>query len=112
MYLAATDNGNPLVGLLILVIALGLYFLPAIVAIRRHHQDGMVFVLNLFLGWTLIGWVVAMAIAVGSESKPVIQPAPQVAAPIMSPDGQSWWDGYKWQPLATPRKALYKPPQD
>src|ERR1700680_252039 len=45
-------------------ILLALYFLPAIVASARgHHNSGSIFVLNLFLGWTLIGWVIALAMA-------------------------------------------------
>lgn len=38
-----------------------LYFLPAITAWARKHQNMMaIFVLNLLLGWTLLGWAVAM----------------------------------------------------
>jgi hypothetical protein len=38
-----------------------LYFLPTMVAFsRKHHNSGALFVLNLFLGWTFLGWVVAM----------------------------------------------------
>jgi len=34
------------------------YFIPALIAMGRHHQNAAaIFVLNLFLGWTLIGWV-------------------------------------------------------
>ena len=37
-----------------------LYFLPFIVAwLRGHHNKASIFLLNLFLGWTGIGWVVA-----------------------------------------------------
>jgi len=39
-----------------------LYFLPTVVARRRAiKNDGGVILLNLFLGWTLIGWLVALA---------------------------------------------------
>jgi hypothetical protein len=39
----------------------GLYFFPAIVAACRHHwNQNAIFMLNLFLGWTFIGWVVAL----------------------------------------------------
>ena len=46
------------------LIVLVLYFLPSIVAAARKvtHQ-GSVIVINLFLGWTFIGWVVALAMA-------------------------------------------------
>ena len=45
-------------GWIILVFLLFPYFLPTIVAFaRRKDNAGGVFVLNSFLGWTLIGWV-------------------------------------------------------
>jgi Superinfection immunity protein len=51
-------------GLLLLGVIVLVYFLPAVVASRRQVPNaGSVFVLNLFLGWTLIGWVVALAMA-------------------------------------------------
>ena len=37
------------------------YFLPAIVGFcRKHHQAWTIFALNLVLGWTVVGWIVAM----------------------------------------------------
>ena len=37
------------------------YFLPTIVAFARSKRDLLsIFLLNLFLGWTLIGWIVAL----------------------------------------------------
>jgi hypothetical protein len=37
------------------------YFLPSIIAFARSKRDLLsIFFLNLFLGWTLIGWVVAL----------------------------------------------------
>ncbi|WP_457302447.1 superinfection immunity protein [Phyllobacterium sp. P5_D12] len=37
------------------------YFFPAIVAAaRRQNNATAIFVLNLFLGWTLLGWVIAL----------------------------------------------------
>lgn len=48
---------------------LGAYFLPNIIAaLRQHPQHGSIFVINLFLGWTLIGWVVALAMSVSHIS--------------------------------------------
>lgn len=44
-----------------IVFLLLLYGLPAIVAIsRRHHQTLAISVLNLLLGWTILGWVGAI----------------------------------------------------
>ena len=58
--------------LILFIILVGLYFLPSIAAIQREKNTGMVFVLNLFLGWTIIGWVVSLALAMAdkAENKP------------------------------------------
>lgn len=59
--------GTILFGLSVVAIPL-IYFLPSLIASkRRHRSGGSVFVLNLFLGWTLIGWVVALAISLSSD---------------------------------------------
>lgn len=42
-----------------------LYFAPTMVASRARR--GSVFVINLFLGWTMLGWVVALFMAVRSN---------------------------------------------
>jgi len=47
-----------LLGLLIIFI----YFTPSLVASsRKHHNRVAIYVVNLFLGWTFIGWVVSLA---------------------------------------------------
>ena len=38
-----------------------LYFLPSIIALARSKRDLLaIFLLYLFLGWTVIGWVVSL----------------------------------------------------
>src|SRR5712664_854512 len=45
-------------------ILLILYFLPALIAgARHHHNAGSIFIIDLFLGWTFLGWIVALAMA-------------------------------------------------
>jgi hypothetical protein len=45
-----------------------IYFLPFMIAnSRRHHNQGGIFILNLLLGWTAIGWVIALVMACGSK---------------------------------------------
>jgi hypothetical protein len=57
----AAQADNPGYGVGIALFLLAAYFLPWIVANhRRHHNQAALFCLNLFLGWTLIGWVVAL----------------------------------------------------
>lgn len=49
-----------LVILLVLVLIM-FYFLPSIIAgSKRKRNAGAIFALNLLLGWTFIGWVVAL----------------------------------------------------
>ena len=54
----------------LLVGILAIYFLPSIVAVKREVKtSGGVIVVNIFLGWTLVGWVVALAWAVSGETQ-------------------------------------------
>ena len=56
-------------------IIVAIYLAPlAIAAIRRQHNVLAVAVLNLFLGWTVIGWIAAL---VGAFLKPHRTEAPQ-----------------------------------
>ena len=42
-------------------IILVFYFLPAMAAAgRRHHNQSAIFILNLLLGWTILGWIAAL----------------------------------------------------
>jgi len=44
-----------------LIVATLLYFLPTVIALVRGHLSGFaIFLLNLFFGWTLIGWLIAL----------------------------------------------------
>jgi hypothetical protein len=50
------------------------YFVPWFVSWRRHLPNtGSVFVVNLLAGWTLIGYVVAFAMAVRTRAPAVVQ---------------------------------------
>jgi len=45
-----------------------LYFVPTVVAAMRDCKAaGGIAVVNIFLGWTFVGWVVALAWAVSGE---------------------------------------------
>ena len=38
-----------------------MYFLPSLIALARNKRDiTSIFLLNLFLGWSVIGWVIAL----------------------------------------------------
>ena len=47
--------------LVFVLVSLVLYFLPTLFAfLRGHHSRGAILILNLFLGWTFLGWVAAL----------------------------------------------------
>lgn len=123
--LAATSgsNGSAAVGgvflLLIFVVGAAFYFLPLIVAlIRKMPNVGSIAVINFFLGWTFVGWIVAMAMACGSATRNVVvnQYSGTMAfqSPLLQPQvatataQQGWladpssrhqmryWDGARW----------------
>jgi hypothetical protein len=52
------------------VIGEAIYSAPTIVAYSAKHRNAEgILILNLFLGWTLVGWVVALVWAVYKEKK-------------------------------------------
>jgi len=47
--------------ILILILLLVIYFVPSIAAlIRNHHNTVAIIILNVFAGWTFIGWLGAL----------------------------------------------------
>lgn len=50
-----------------------MYFLPTILAFARNKRDVVgILLLNIFLGWTVIGWVVALVWAVKQDAPPMM----------------------------------------
>jgi hypothetical protein len=50
--------------LALIVVALGMYWLPSIVGYFRHAPRlSAVVVTNALLGWTVIGWLVSLSMA-------------------------------------------------
>lgn len=49
-----------------------LYFFPGILGLFRDHKNkAPVFLLNLFLGWTVIGWIGALIWATMKQPKEI-----------------------------------------
>jgi len=56
----------------VVVVALPLYFLPVIIAYLRPAPDrASVVIVSILLGWTYVGWVIALALAV-RDRRPAI----------------------------------------
>lgn len=56
-----TGEPGALWGFVVFIVLLVIYFAPAILAFDAKHKDRVaIMVLNLFLGWTFVGWVIAL----------------------------------------------------
>ena len=53
------------------VIGLCVYFLPTAIGWNKRNSSAIL-ALNLFLGWTFIGWVIALVWAISKDSTPII----------------------------------------
>lgn len=70
---STTTSGGAGIGVLIVMgIALGIawYFVPLIISLIRMHNPLGVGLVNLFVGWTLIGWIAALVMACTSKPQP------------------------------------------
>jgi hypothetical protein len=67
---AYLDRGPTITGVLLVVavaaVSLAVYLLPSIVGRRRRNASDII-KLNVLLGWTVIGWIVAMRWALKAE---------------------------------------------
>jgi hypothetical protein len=69
------------------ILFLGGYFVPSIIAlVKKKRNMAAIILVNVFLGWSVIGWIVALVWAVANDAPaPVVQvnqnyygqPAPQ-----------------------------------
>lgn len=70
---SAGDDGSGVAVVFVIVIwviSFIAYWIPTVVAfVRGVPNKASVLVINLFLGWTIIGWVVALAMAVRSHQQ-------------------------------------------
>lgn len=67
------------------VCGVAFYFLPCIEAnLRQQPNIVSIALVNVFLGWTLVGWVVAMSWACTARSAPDPRPIPSTAPPVPS----------------------------
>jgi RsiW-degrading membrane proteinase PrsW (M82 family) len=55
------SQSDPVLGILLIAVSLALYFIPTFIAVKRKHPNSVAIVtVNLLLGWTVIGWIVAL----------------------------------------------------
>ena len=55
--------------LLVLLAAVVAYFIPTIVAVMRRSAIAPTVLVNLFVGWTMLGWIAALVLAAVSPGE-------------------------------------------
>lgn len=59
-----------LMSILLIILVVLIYFIPALQAYQTNHRQKVaILILNLFLGWTTIGWVIALVWAYIKEKE-------------------------------------------
>ncbi len=86
-----TSGGQSVLIWLSFLFALAIYFLPTLVAISRTHERQFSIALaNLFLGWTVVGWVLAMVWAFSDQTVDTpeggFRPGAKWTTPHLSPE--------------------------
>ena len=112
-----SNAGSTALGFIFLAFGIVAYWVPSIVAIARRKDIpnfAGVIIINFLLGWTFIGWIVALVMAVKSRPQPaVFAPGPYGFAPPPGPFGPSQPGpyGYGPPPQQPPQTFPYPPAQ-
>jgi hypothetical protein len=94
------------------------YFIPTIIAYHKHKGNkAAITTLNVFLGWTVVGWVVALVWAMTVEPKeasPSMRESPRhggeagvpdAAISSISPEMKRRWNLFDSSPATSPSAA-------
>jgi hypothetical protein len=84
--LTASVGGSSALRAVLYLVAFAAYFVPTIVALARRGaaNTGAIGVINIFLGWSLIGWIVALVMA--CRTRPQYKMPPGWMAPQPRPE--------------------------
>jgi hypothetical protein len=79
--------GISFAGIMMIGIGIVAYFIPGIIAgVRRHRKASLIFLVNLFLGWSVLGWIFALVWAfranTPAEAVSVPPPLPTTPSPV------------------------------
>jgi Superinfection immunity protein len=94
---------------LVLAGSAALYLLPLLIGCARRAPDiGAVAAINILLGWTLLGWAAALAMALRSAARAA--PVVQVVQNLPAPPGQPPAAGWAGPPGPPPPRPGFPPP--
>lgn len=102
--------GTILAALVLVSLLTALYLVPVMVGVARHAPDlGSIAVINILLGWTFVGWVLALALAMRSVNPRV--PTVQLVQHL-PPGGWAELEGQPQPWQAPPLSLPPAPPSD
>lgn len=55
----------------LIIVGLIIYFIPTMVA-YDNKKASTVFLVNLFFGWTILGWIISLILAFSDRKDPVV----------------------------------------
>jgi hypothetical protein len=78
LFAASKSEGDPAIGFVVLalmglavIFAFACYFLPSLLAYFRGHGNlAPILIVNVFFGWTFVGWIVALAWCFSHQEAP------------------------------------------
>ena len=95
---AATSSGNfwgTALGFVLIGVMFAAYWAPTIVVLlRKAPNAAQVAIVNFFLGWTFIGWIVALVMAVKPKPTGYLAFPPNQPGPYGPPAGPNWQQPY------------------
>jgi hypothetical protein len=98
------------------LVGLVLYFLPTIIAAARRNHVLAIFLIDLFLGWTCVGWIVALILSLvwgpspGGSGYPPVYPGAPPPGYYPPPGGYQPPAGYQPPPAGYQPPGTYSPP--
>jgi uncharacterized membrane protein len=91
------ETFSPVIGLIVIALALCVYMLPTFIAfLREHPNTAPIAVVNVFFGWTLLGYVICLAWAFTATNRNLNirlehgQISHQPAPPLLPPRRGDW----------------------
>lgn len=76
---AGLAAASVLVFVILVAVGLGIYFLPTILGWKKQNRNAIL-ALNLLLGITGIGWIVALVWALSKDAQPTVVVVPESIA--------------------------------
>ena len=104
----------------VIILFLLFYFFPTLIASLRGKKNTLaIFAFNLFLGWTVIGWIISLVWSLTKDSQPQtiivnnnVQPEKTVTPPPVDPTAQSTFNSKEQTIPLQPENKKIKVHQD